>query len=51
MKETYNDCDYESKKRDCDGDWDNYCHNWNGVCPYKKIVRDCDGDVILLCRK
>lgn len=44
-------CNYESKRRDCDGDWDIYCTNYGKKCPYKQNVRDCDGDVISLCRK
>ena len=49
--EDYIECEYKSRKRDCDGDWDNYCHNWSNDCPYKEQVRDCDGDIIQLCRQ
>lgn len=45
-----NECTYESRKRDCDGDWDSYCTK-SGDCPYKHVVRDCDGDPVILCRK
>ena len=48
---TEEECQYMDVRRDCDGDYDFYCHNWNGTCEHKKPVRDCDGDVILLCRK
>ena len=43
------DCEYMDMRRDCDGDWDRYCHT-SKYCPYKN-VRDCDGDFISLCRK
>lgn len=44
-------CRYQSRRRDCDGDWDNYCTNYGEKCPYKKCVRDVDRDIVELCRK
>lgn len=44
-------CPYRDMRRDCDGDWDAYCHKWNGTCPYMRKVRDVDGDIVLLCDK
>lgn len=43
-------CFYMSRRKDCDGDWDNYC-NTSKPCPYKRRVRDCDGDWIFMCIK
>lgn len=43
-------CPYMSRRRDCDGDWDNYCCT-SQPCPYKHDVRDCDGDWISMCRR
>ena len=45
------ECPYMSSRRDCDGDWDNYCcSSGDYSCPYKHNVRDCDGDTITMCR-
>lgn len=43
-------CEYRDTRRDCDGDWDHYCHNYDGKCPYMKCVRDVDRDIVQLCR-
>lgn len=43
-------CSYCSRKRDCDGDYDNYCMS-DDSCKHKRNVRDCDGDIISLCRR
>ncbi|MCQ2749088.1 MAG: hypothetical protein MJ246_03655 [Clostridia bacterium] len=43
-------CPYRDARRDCDGDWDYYCHKYNGSCPYMKVVRDVDRDIVQLCR-
>lgn len=44
-------CEYRDIRRDCDGDWDYYCHKYSGTCPYMKCVQDVDRDIVQLCRK
>lgn len=48
--EVENTCEYRDARRDCDGDWDYYCHNYDGKCPYMRCVRDVDRDIVQLCR-
>ena len=41
-------CSYCSRRRDCDGDWGNYCCAPDDYkCGQKNFVRDCDGDTII----
>lgn len=45
------DCEYQSVRRYCDGDYHTYCLCYDDYCKYKRNLVDCDGKIVSMCRK